>query len=346
MNNQKNILVTGGAGFIGSHLVERLLGEGIWRVSVVDDFNDFYSPELKRANISAHLENLNFRLHEIDICNAQNLEEVFAETKFNAIVHLAARAGVLPSISQPELYAETNIGGTLNLLEMARKYDVKQFIFGSSSSVYGINCKIPFSEDDKIFQPISPYAATKAAGELLCHTYSHLYDIRAICLRFFTVYGARQRPDLAIRKFSQLILEGKPIQMFGDGTTRRDYTFIDDVIEGVRAAIDYTASDFEIFNLGESQTVELKRLIELLEENLCRTAIVQRKPMQAGDVPQTFADISKARKLLNYNPQTKIEEGIKRFADWIKSNNRKAESRKQKAESRKQKLQGCDSSSI
>ncbi len=324
MNNQKNILVTGGAGFIGSHLVERLLGENIWRVSVVDDFNDFYAPELKRANISAHLENPNFRLYEIDICDTQGLEAVFAENEFDAIVHLAARAGVQPSLSQPKLYAETNIGGTLNLLEMARKYNVRQFVFGSSSSVYGVNCKIPFSEDDKISQPISPYAATKAAGELLCHTYSHLYDIRAVCLRFFTVYGARQRPDLAIRKFSELILQEKPIQMFGDGTTRRDYTFIDDIIGGVRAAIDYAGSDFETFNLGESQTVELKRLIELLEENLGKKAIVERMPIQAGDVPQTFADISKSRKLLGYNPQTKIEEGIRRFAEWIKNSSQQS----------------------
>ena len=318
MNNQKNILVTGGAGFIGSHLVERLLGEPVRRVTVVDDFNNFYAPELKRANVSAYLENPNFKLYETDICDAENLAKVFAANKFDAIVHLAARAGVRPSLSQPKLFAETNINGTLNLLELAREFKVKQFVFGSSSSVYGNNQKVPFSEDDKIFQPISPYAATKAAGELLCHTYSHLYKIRCVCLRFFTVYGARQRPDLAIRKFSQSILEGKPIQMFGDGTTRRDYTYIDDIIQGVGAAIDYTESDFEIFNLGESQTVELKRLIELLEENLGKRAIIERKPMQAGDVAQTFADISKAKKLLSYNPQTKIEEGIKRFSDWIK----------------------------
>jgi UDP-glucuronate 4-epimerase len=313
--------------------------EGAWRVTVVDDFNDFYAPELKRANISAHLENPNLRLCEIDICDAENLKEVFAASRFEVIVHLAARAGVRPSLCQPKLYAETNINGTLNLLELARQYSVKQFIFGSSSSVYGNNAKIPFSEADKISQPISPYAATKAAGELLCHTYSHLYNLRAVCLRFFTVYGARQRPDLAIRKFSELILEEKPIQMFGDGTTRRDYTFVDDIIQGVRAAIDYTASDFEIFNLGESQTVELKQLIKLLEENLGRKALIERKPMQPGDVAQTFADISKARKLLDYNPQTKIEEGIKCFADWIKINH-------VQSFSDKQKLQICDSISL
>ncbi len=329
MKNQKNILITGGAGFIGSHLVEHLLAEKIWRVSVVDDFNDFYAPALKRANVAAHSANENYQLFEANICDADALRKIFAENNFDTIVHLAARAGVRPSLSQPKLYAETNINGTLNLLDLAREFKVKQLVFGSSSSVYGNNEKVPFSEDDKIFHPISPYAATKAAGELICHTYSHLYDIRAVCLRFFTVYGARQRPDLAIRKFSQLISEGKPIQVFGDGTTRRDYTFIDDIIQGVRAAIDYDKSIFEVFNLGESQTVELKYLIELLEKNLDRKAIIERQPMQPGDVPQTFADISKARELLNYNPQTKIEAGIEKFTDWFK---REIENRKSKIE--------------
>ncbi len=317
MNNQKNILVTGGAGFIGSHLVERLLAEKIWRVSVVDDFNDFYAPELKRANVASHLTDENYQLFEANISDAEFLRGIFEENEFDVIVHLAARAGVRPSLLQPKLYAETNVNGTLNLLELAKDFNVKQFIFGSSSSVYGNNKKIPFSEDDKIFQPISPYAATKAAGELLCHTYSHLYDIRTVCLRFFTVYGARQRPDLAIRKFSQLIADDKPIQVFGDGTTRRDYTFIDDIIQGVRAAIDYDRSMHEVINLGESQTVELRRLIALLEENLGKKAVIDRQPMQPGDVPQTFADISKAGELLNYNPQTKIDEGIKKFVEWF-----------------------------
>jgi len=318
VENQKNILVTGGAGFIGSHLVERLLAEKNWRVSVVDDFNDFYAPALKRKNVAAHLTNENYQLFEANISDANSLQKIFAENNFDAIVHLAARAGVRPSLKQPKLYAETNVNGTLNLLDLAREFNVKQFVFGSSSSVYGNNEKVPFSEDDKIFQPISPYAATKAAGELLCHTYSHLYDIRTVCLRFFTVYGARQRPDLAIRKFSELIIGGKPIQVFGDGTTRRDYTYVDDIIQGVRAAIDYNGSMFEIFNLGESDTVELKYLIELLEKNLGEKAIVDRREMQPGDVAQTFADISKARTLLNYNPQTKIESGIKKFTDWFK----------------------------
>ena len=320
MNKQKNILVTGGAGFIGSHLVDKLLGEGDWQITVVDNFNDFYAPEVKRANISAFLFHPQFALREINICDAENLREVFAENKFDAIVHLAARAGVRPSLSEPKLYADTNINGTLNLLELAREFAVEQFVFGSSSSVYGINSKVPFAEDDKISQPISPYAATKAAGELLCHTYSHLYPIRSVCLRFFTVYGARQRPDLAIHKFARLISDDKPIEMFGDGTTRRDYTFVDDIIQGVRAAIDYDKSDYEIFNLGESQTIELKDLIGLLEENLDKKAIIERHEMQPGDVPLTFADISKARELLNYNPHTKIEQGIPMFVEWFKKN--------------------------
>ena len=319
--HSKHILVTGGAGFIGSHLVEKLLDENGWRVTVVDNFNNFYAPELKRANIASFLSNPHFSLAEIDICDAEKLREVFAANKFDAVVHLAARAGVRPSLLQPALYAQTNINGTLNLLELSKEYGVGQFVFGSSSSVYGVNCKIPFSETDRIQQPISPYAATKAAGELLCHTYSHLYPLRTVCLRFFTVYGARQRPDLAIRKFSRLILENKPIPLFGDGTTRRDYTYVDDIIQGVRAAIDYRQTNHEVFNLGESQTVELKELIGLLEENLGEKAIIDRQPMQPGDVPQTFADITKARKLLGYNPTTKIEDGIKKFSDWIKSTN-------------------------
>ncbi|MEZ5346837.1 MAG: GDP-mannose 4,6-dehydratase [Pyrinomonadaceae bacterium] len=313
----KNILVTGGAGFIGSHLVDRLLGEGGWKVSVVDNFNDFYSPESKRENIGGFLASDHFDLYEADICDTENLREVFAENKFDAIVHLAARAGVRPSLLEPKLYAETNITGTLNLLEFAREFGVGQFVFGSSSSVYGERCDIPFSESDKISEPISPYAATKISGEMLCHTYSHLYDIRTVCLRFFTVYGARQRPDLAIHKFARLIAAGKPIPVFGDGKTRRDYTYIDDIIQGVRAAIDFRATPHEVINLGESQTVELQELISHLEVNLGKKAIIDRKPMQPGDVPQTFADITKAKALLSYDPQTKIDVGIKKFVEWF-----------------------------
>ena len=313
----KSILITGGAGFIGSHLVDRLMAEGDWQVTVVDDFNDFYEPSIKRTNIESHLANSNFQLIEADIRDVAALSTAFDGSQFDCIVHLAARAGVRPSLKEPRLYVETNINGTMNLLELARTYNIKQFVFGSSSSVYGLNPKVPFSENDPIFNPISPYAATKAAGELICHTYAHLYDIRIVCLRFFTVYGARQRPDLAIHKFAKLINEGKPIPVFGDGTTRRDYTYIDDIIAGVRAAIDYDKTDYEVINLAESRTVELKELISLLESALGKRAEIDWLPTQPGDVPQTFADVSKARGLLGYDPQTEIEEGIRRFVEWF-----------------------------
>lgn len=314
-----NILVTGGAGFIGSHLVDKLLAENAWRVTVIDDFNDFYSPTIKHQNICEHVKNENYVIFEADIRDFEALEEVFLKTRFDVIVHLAARAGVRPSLEQPLLYEETNIKGTMNLLELARRHEIKQFVFGSSSSVYGINAKVPFSEEDRIRQPISPYAATKAAGELICHTYSHLYGMRSVCLRFFTVYGARQRPDLAIHKFAKLITNEKPIPVFGDGTTRRDYTYVDDIISGVRAAIDYDKAIHEVFNLGESRTVELRELISIIEDKIGKKAIIDRKPLQPGDVPQTFADVTKARKLLGYNPQTQIEEGIEKFVEWFKN---------------------------
>lgn len=314
-----NVLITGGAGFIGSNLAESLLRDTDWRVTIVDDLNDFYSPEIKRSNMEAVRKTGEIQFFEADIRDFDKLKEVFDETEFDCIVHLAARAGVRPSLVAPRLYAETNITGTLNLLELARDYMVPQFVFGSSSSVYGVNEKVPFAEDDRIHQTISPYAATKAAGELLCHTYSHLFNIRCVCLRFFTVYGARQRPDLAIHKFCKFISEGRPIQVFGDGSTRRDYTYIDDILQGVRAAIEYDGSMYEIFNLGESETTELARLIELLERSLEKNAVIDRQPLQPGDVPITFADISKAKKLLNYNPETKIEEGIPKFVEWFRS---------------------------
>ena len=315
----KRILVTGGAGFIGSHLVDQLLAEGGSKVTVIDDFNDFYSPQIKRSAVKPHLENPNYKLVEADIRDTDAIANVFADGSFDCVVHLAARAGVRPSLKEPTLYTETNINGTQNLLELAKTHGVPQFVFGSSSSVYGINSKTPFSEEDRIFQPISPYAATKAAGELLCHTYSHLYNLRTVCLRFFTVYGARQRPDLAIHKFTKLITDGKPIQMFGDGSTRRDYTYIEDIVEGVRAAMDFTESIHEVFNLGESETTQLRRLIELIEQALGAKAIIDRQPMQPGDVPVTFADIAKARELLNYSPKTKIDEGIPKFVDWFRN---------------------------
>jgi UDP-glucuronate 4-epimerase len=314
----RNVLVTGGAGFIGSHLVARLLAEGGWRVVVVDDFNDFYDPALKRRNVGPHLGREDFALREADIRDRASLDEVFAETRFDCVVHLAARAGVRPSLAEPVLYAETNINGTVNLLELAREHKVRQFVFGSSSSVYGENEKVPFAEDDPVNRPISPYAATKAAGELLCHTYSHLFGLRCVALRFFTVYGARQRPDLAIHKFARLISEGEPIPVFGDGTTRRDYTFVDDIVAGVRAAMDYEESDYEVVNLGGSRTVSLSELIALLERELGREARIDRQPPQPGDVPQTYADVTKARRLLGYDPQTPIEEGIRRFVEWFR----------------------------
>ncbi len=315
----RGILVTGGAGFIGSHLVDLLMAEGGWDVTIVDDFNDFYDPSIKRANVQAHATKPHFRVIESDIRDVAALTRAFRETRFDCVVHLAARAGVRPSLSEPRLYVETNINGTLNLLQLAREHGVRQFIFGSSSSVYGANTKVPFNEADPIFNPISPYGATKAAGELLCHTYAHLYKMRIICLRFFTVYGARQRPDLAIYKFARLITTRQPIPVFGDGTTRRDYTYIDDIIAGVRAAIDYDQSDYEIINLGESRMVELRELISLLESALGKQAEIDWQPMQPGDVPQTFADIKKARELLGYSPQTQIEAGIRKFVQWLRS---------------------------
>jgi UDP-glucuronate 4-epimerase len=314
----KNLLITGGAGFIGSHLVDRLLATDVARITVVDDLNDFYDPSIKHDNIKDHLTDPRYSIHEIDIRDRAALEPVFQENNFDCLVHLAARAGVRPSLSEPQLYTETNINGTLNLLELARQHNVKQFVFGSSSSVYGINAKVPFSEDDPIRQPISPYAATKGAGELLCHTYSHLYGLRCICLRFFTVYGPRQRPDLAIHKFAKLITAGKPIPVFGDGSTRRDYTYVDDIIDGVMAVISYDKTSYEVINLGESRTVELNELISLLEKELGVYAIIERQPPQPGDVPQTFADISKARALLGYDPKTQIEEGLHRFVEWFR----------------------------
>lgn len=314
----KRILVTGGAGFIGSHLIDRLMAEGESQVTVVDNFNDFYDPAIKRANIARHLDRQEFNIVEANLADSRAIGELFERSPFDVIVHLAARAGVRPSLEAPLAYEETNVRGTYVLLESARSHGVPHFVFGSSSSVYGINSKVPFSEDDPIAKPISPYAATKIAGEAACHTYSYLYGMRVVCLRFFTVYGARQRPDLAIHKFARLIAEGRPIPVFGDGGTRRDYTYIDDIISGVVAAINYTGSQFEVVNLGESDTVELRRLVELLETALDKQAIIDRQPTQPGDVPLTYADVSKARRLLGYNPQTRIEAGIEKFISWFK----------------------------
>ena len=308
------ILVTGGAGFIGSHLVERLLSDG-HNVAILDDLNDFYDPKIKRANISDVAKEIT--VHDVDLRDADKVAKLFQKEKFGAIFHLAARAGVRPSIQQPQLYYDTNVAGTLHLLEGARASGVERFVFVSSSSVYGAAKKLPFSEDEHLTQTLSPYAATKIAGEFLCSTYSHLYKIRIVALRYFTVYGARQRPDLAIHQFTRKIHAGEPIDQFGDGTTRRDYTYIDDILQGTLAALKYDGPMFDVFNLGESDTIQLKDLVAAIEKALGKKAKINRLPEQPGDMPLTCADISKARKLLGYNPKTKFEDGLPRFVDWF-----------------------------
>jgi UDP-glucuronate 4-epimerase len=307
-------LVTGGAGFIGSHLVERLLAAG-HDVAILDDFNDFYDPQIKRANISAVAKDI--AVHDIDLRDGKKVVEVFRREKFDVVVHLAARAGVRPSIQQPQLYYDTNVGGTLHLLEGARMSGVQRFIFASSSSVYGAAKKVPFSEEEHLTQTLSPYAATKIGSEFLCSTYSHLYKMRIIALRYFTVYGARQRPDLAIHQFTRKIHDGEAIDQFGDGTTRRDYTYIDDIIQGTMAAFKYDGPMFDVFNLGENETIQLKDLIAAIEKALGKKAKINRLPEQPGDMPLTCADISKARKLLGYDPKTKFEDGLPRLVDWF-----------------------------
>src|SRR5438477_2642327 len=313
------ILVTGGAGFIGSHLVERLLALG-HGVAILDDFNDFYDPRIKRGNIAAVKNDA--PVFQIDLRDNNAVRDLFHREKFDAIAHLAARAGVRPSIAQPQLYYDANVSGTLHLLDAARIAGIERFIFASSSSVYGICKNVPFSEDLHLTQTISPYAATKIAGEFLCSTFCHLYQMRTIALRFFTVYGARQRPDLAIRQFTKKILAGEPIDQFGDGTTRRDYTYIDDIMQGVMAALDYKGPMFDIFNLGESETIQLKDLISAIENTLGRKAKINRLPEQPGDMPLTCADISKARKLLGYNPTTPLSVGLPKFIDWLRKTQR------------------------
>jgi UDP-glucuronate 4-epimerase len=319
----KTYLVTGGAGFIGSHLTKALLDLGAG-VIVVDEFNDFYDPHIKEANIAPFANNSHFRLYRKDIREFIGIRDIFEHhgraLQTGGIIHLAARAGVRPSLKEPRLYLDTNVTGTLNLADLAREFGVKKFVFASSSSVYGDSPeKVPFREDQDISKPISPYASTKAMGESLLHTYSHLYKLQVVGLRFFTVYGAGQRPDLAIHKFTRLIDEGKPIPVFGDGSTRRDYTYIDDIIQGVLAAVAYDKTPYEIFNLGESQTTELRTLIALIEQSLGKKAVIDRQPMQPGDVSVTFADISKAHRLLGYNPKTKIRDGIPKFVEWYKN---------------------------
>lgn len=310
------ILVTGGAGFIGSHLVEKLLATG-HEVSILDDFNDFYDPLIKRANVAGFAREV--AVHQIDLRDSGAVSLLFHRAKFDAVVHLAARAGVRPSIRLPKLYYDTNVSGTLHLLEAARQTGLERFIFASSSSVYGICKTVPFSEEFHLTQTISPYAATKVAGEFLCSTYSHLYGMRIVALRFFTVYGARQRPDLAIHQFTRKIDAGEPIDQFGDGTTRRDYTYIDDIIQGVMASFSYAGPLYDLFNLGESETIQLKDLIAAIEHALGKKARINQLAEQPGDVPLTCADISKARRLLNYNPTTPLSVGLPKFVEWFRS---------------------------
>jgi UDP-glucuronate 4-epimerase len=315
MTSSAHILVTGGAGFIGSHLVDSLLADGC-RVTVLDNFDPFYDRAIKELNIAGHRGHSRWRLVEGDLRDLPRMLRELPES-FDAIVHLAAKAGVRPSIEDPLSYQEVNVAGTQNLLEFARRRDVRQFVFASSSSVYGVNPRVPWSEDDAVLQPISPYASTKVGGELLGHVYSHLYGIRFVALRFFTVYGPRQRPDLAIRKFARLMKAGLPIPVFGDGSTRRDYTYIDDIIGGVRAAIAYHATPYEVINLGNNRTLSLAEMIAGLEQAMGVRASMQRLPEQPGDVPQTWAKIDKAARLLDYEPRTPYEEGVKHLVAWL-----------------------------
>ena len=309
------ILITGAAGFIGSHLCERLLDDG-WTVVGVDNFDEFYNPDIKRQNISDCLKDEHFRLIEADIRDHDAMDQV-VNSSVDVIVHLAARAGVRPSIAEPVLYADVNINGTMVLLEAAKKYEIDKFIFASSSSVYGNNEKVPFSEADNVDFPISPYAATKKAGELICHTYHHLYDISMTCLRFFTVYGPRQRPDLAIHKFARLIEEGKPIPVFGDGSMMRDFTYIDDIIDGTIAAIEH-CDGFNIYNLGESQPIAVNDLIAEIENALGKKALKEYCPPQPGDVERTYADVARAAQDLGYKPSTPIRTGLAKFTTWLR----------------------------
>lgn len=313
-----NVLVTGGAGFIGSHTVERLLRDGAAQVSILDSFNDYYDPAIKRVNVSGFADCV--KIYEGELNDRAFVDRVFDEGKFDAVIHLAARAGVRPSILDPELYIDTNIKGTFNLLEACKRTGCGRFVFASSSSVYGVNKKVPFAEEDPILQTISPYAMTKMAGEQMCSNYSHLADIRCVCLRFFTVYGPRQRPDLAISKFTRLIHEDKPIDRYGKGDTARDYTFISDIVDGIIGSLDYTGRTdvpkCEIFNLGGSQTVKLNDLIAAIEKAIGKKAQINEMPEQPGDVPLTSADVSKATRLLNFKPTTHIDTGIPKFVEW------------------------------
>lgn len=312
----ETILVTGGAGFIGSHVCDALLAEGKY-VICLDNFNDYYNSSLKEKYIAGASKSNNFVLYRTDITNKGELRNVFEENKIDRIIHLAARAGVRASLKNPKLYYEVNVNGTQNLLELAKEFKIKSFIFGSSSSVYGTNKKVPFSEDDPTENEISPYAKTKKKAEELCKEHHNKFGINVTCLRFFTVYGPRGRPDMAAYKFTKLISEGKPIDVYGDGTSKRDYTYITDIVDGILSALDKSFG-FEIINLGNSNMVTLSDFISLIEGALGKKAKINRLPIQNGDVSVTYADISKAKKLLNYCPKIKIEEGIKLFVKWFK----------------------------
>ncbi len=309
------ILVTGGAGFIGSHLVEALLRKGE-DICVVDDFNDFYDPSLKRENVAPFLENTRFTLYETDIRDRKAITRIIHDESPDVICHLAARAGVRPSIKDPHLYEEVNCLGTLNIVEAVKDRGIKNFVFASSSSVYGLNSKVPFSEDDPISAPVSPYAVTKRAGELMLHTYAHLYGIPTTCLRFFTVYGERGRPDMAVAKFTRLIWEGRKVPIYGDGTQKRDFTYIGDILKGLVNSI-YTPFRYEIINLGGSRTVEVRRLVAIIEEKLGKKADIEYLPRVKGDVPQTYASVEKAKRLLRYEPEVMLEEGVERYVKWF-----------------------------
>ena len=305
------IVVTGGAGFIGSHVVRALLKKGD-SVTIIDNFDDFYDPAIKRNNIT----DLDCEVASIDLRDEKEIHQLLKRVKPETIIHLAARAGVRPSILNPKLYLETNVNGTLNLLEGARASDCHRVLFASSSSVYGLSKIVPFHEALPLPQTLSPYAATKLAGEQLCGNFSYLYGMRTLCLRFFTVYGPAQRPDLAIHHFTDAISRGQPIKQFGDGSTRRDYTYIDDIVQGVLSAMTYEGNIFDIFNLGENETTTLSALIAMIEQTVGRKAIIEQLPEQPGDMPLTCADISKARRLLHYNPTTPLSAGIPKFAEW------------------------------
>ena len=314
---EKTILVTGGAGFIGSHLIDRLLVNDN-QIICLDNLNDYYNPEIKKLNQSEHLNHLNYTFIKGDIRDGETIRNLFENHPIDIVVHLAAMAGVRPSIEDPVLYTDVNINGTQILLEAMMGSSVKKFVFASSSSVYGNNKKTPFSEDDIVDFQISPYGATKKMGEVMCYTYHHLSGIPTSCLRFFTVYGPRQRPEMAIHKFVRMIHEGTPIPFFGDGETRRDYTYVDDIVAGVVASIDH-CEGYEIYNLGESATTSLSELVAMIGEVCGREPVLERLPLQPGDVKITYADVSKARERLGYRPTTPVREGLERFLDWYRA---------------------------